>query len=113
MIRVVLLFVCALLVLPQVSLAQIKSVTDVDTINSRYVVTDSAVIEFLLRKDDGPLKVYDFSTRHVYVQLSQDGDDQIVKAIAFSDMDEAEVDFIRKIGCDDAALSDSFRRFCK
>ncbi|MBL4805484.1 MAG: hypothetical protein JKY71_11545 [Alphaproteobacteria bacterium] len=103
----------AVLAIPMTGYAQVKSMMAVESVDSKYVVNDSSVIEYLLDDDHGPLKVYDFSTKQVYVKLSQNKEDQVFSVIPFTEMDATEIDFIRNIGCEKISLSDSFRRFCQ
>ncbi len=95
-----------------VSYAQIKSVKNIEFNESSYVVSDSAVFVYFLKGRDAPYKIYDFSTRAVYVYFGG-GEGKQLATHNFSSLAQGEVDHIRKIGCDGAPLSGSFRRFCK
>lgn len=92
--------------------AQIKkSGRDITSVNSRYVVTDSAVFEFFLGTQDIPFKIYDFSTRSIYVDFG--GNDIPVAVHSFDKLAPGEIEYILDIGCGGTKLSGGFRRFCK
>ena len=90
--------------------AQIKS-QDAESVKSRYVVTDSSVFEYFIEEQGLPYKICDFSTRNVYVYFGNEKN--FLVSHSFSDLDQDELMYIIKIGCNSAPLSSGFRRFCK
>ena len=92
--------------------AQIKTTRDVETFDSRYVVTDDAVFIYYRIDQASPYKIYDFSTQNVYVHFQDDQEDSIA-VHSFSSLGEGEVAHIKQIGCNGVDLAQGFQRFCK
>jgi len=93
--------------------AQTESFHPVDQSDSRYVVTDSAVFVYYMEHEKAPYKVYDFSTRSVYVYFGDNEDARQLAVHSFGDMASAEISYILDNACDNVSLSSPFKRFCQ
>lgn len=63
------------------------------------------------RYKDYPYKMYDFSTRHVYVFFGGNDGKSIVEH-SFDTLYKGEMERALSIGCDASSLSRDFKRFC-
>lgn len=91
------------------AMAQQGSTRSVANADSQYVVTDTAVIVYYQEGKAVPYKVYDYSTRQVYVYL---GSDQGF-AHSFTELAPEETSYILQTVCTDVQLTNKFKRFCK
>ncbi len=109
------LFVVGVLILcgvTGVSAAQTPPIKNTETVDTRYVVTDDSVFVYYRKDQSAPFKIYDFSTQHVYVYMSDKYGDNFV-AHKFSEIDAAEILYVKKRSCASSGLSGAFQRFCK
>ncbi len=90
-------------------LAQIRPSKNIQAVESVYLIADSAIIEYLVSGKSIPYKIYDFSTRYVYVYF---GDNEAPVVVSFGEIGGPEISYIRQKGCSGIQPNDAFQRFC-
>ena len=106
------LFAVVLILLIGPANAQIKSVQNVEFLESSYLVTNDAVIVKYIKDKDIPFKIYDYATRSVFVYFGE-GENKALSTLSFSEIAPDEIAHVNEIGCANAPLNNAFRRFCK
>ena len=105
------IFIAVFVVIAFPVLAQIKTSDNVEAVESAYTITDSAIIVRFVKGSDAPYKIYDFSTRAVYVYFGS-GKNKGVVSHDFADLVEAEIAYILNLGCGVSRPNNDFKRFC-